>query len=165
VATKNQERKLESDTGTYRAVAKGEGSVKSIAAYETHFASALTRVPRRKDMVGYVVAVNGQVVAIESFASPSLFAKLEPKLLRSYYVEALDKPLVAGAPKPRPPTAKEAAKFAAQAAEARARQKRALDNAAAETVQFEDDKVMGTSVRDKSAPAAAEPAYDSVYVH
>jgi hypothetical protein len=38
------------------------------------------------------VAVNGEVVAIEEFASAKLFAKVRPKLLRSYYVEALDVP-------------------------------------------------------------------------
>ena len=37
--------------------------------------------------------------------------------------------------------------------------------ASAVTVDFEDDSVIGTSVRDKNAPPAAEPAYDSVYAH
>jgi hypothetical protein len=166
VADKNAKRALKNESDTYRHVALGGGSVKSsVAGYEKHFTGVLAKLPNRKAMVGYVVAVNGQVVAIESFASPQLFAKLETKLLRSYYVEALDRPVIAGAPKGKPPTAKEAAEFAKRAQAARAKKKVSLDNAAAETVDFEDDSVIGTSVRDKNAPPAAEPAYDSVYVH
>lgn len=163
VSVKNEKRALKNDTDTYRHVAQGGGDVKkSIGAYEKHFAAALARHPRRTQMVGYVVAVNGQVVAVESFASPSLFAKLEPKLLRSYYVEAIDRPVQAAY---KPASPKQAAEFVARAKAARVNQKRALENAASETMQFENAEVQGISVQDKSAPAAAEPAYDSVYTH
>jgi hypothetical protein len=51
-------------------------------------------------MVGYAVAVNGRVVAVDVFGSPALFARLEKKLLRSYITEAIDEATVAGAPAP-----------------------------------------------------------------
>jgi len=163
VAVKNEQRALKNDTGTYRQVAQGGGNVnKSVASYEKHFAAVLAHHPRRATMVGYVVAVNGQVVSVESFASPSLFAKLEPKLLRSYYVEAIDRPAPG---KFKPASPKQAAEFVARSKAARASQKRALENNASETMQFEDEAVMGTTVQDKAAPPAAEPAYDSVYAH
>src|SRR5262249_36444160 len=42
-----------------------------------------------KNVVGVVVAVNGHVIAADIFASPSLFLRYWPKLLRSYALEAL----------------------------------------------------------------------------
>jgi len=42
-----------------------------------------------KNVVGVVVAVSGRVVAADIFASPSLFQRYWPKLLKSYALEAL----------------------------------------------------------------------------
>lgn len=42
-----------------------------------------------KNVVGVVVAVSGQLVAADIFASPSLFGRYWPKLLKSYALEAL----------------------------------------------------------------------------
>ena len=42
-----------------------------------------------KDVVGVVVAVNGQLVAADVFSNPSLFQRYWPKLLKSYVLEAL----------------------------------------------------------------------------
>jgi len=162
VATKNAARGTENDSDTYRQVAQGDKVGKSVGAYQKHFSAALARVPSRATMVGYVVALNGKVVAIESFSSPVLFGKLEGKLLRSYFVEALDQPKVAGA---KPPPPKAAAEFAAKVRTARAKQQKTLDTKAAETLRYDDAEVSGTMVNDKSAPAAAEPAYDSAYLH
>ena len=43
----------------------------------------------QKDVVGLVVAVNGQVVSAEVYGSSRLFGKLWPKLLKSYALDAL----------------------------------------------------------------------------
>jgi hypothetical protein len=40
-------------------------------------------------VVGVVVAVSGHLVAADIFASPSLFQRYWPKLLKSYSIEAL----------------------------------------------------------------------------
>ncbi len=45
-----------------------------------------------KDVVGVVVAINGEVVWADLFAEPDLFERYWPKLLRSYVVEALGAP-------------------------------------------------------------------------
>jgi len=42
-----------------------------------------------KNVVGVVVAVNGELVASDIFASPSLFRRYWPKLLESYALEAI----------------------------------------------------------------------------
>lgn len=55
---------------------------------------ALRGTLRGKDVVGVVIAVNGEVIWADLFAEPELFEKYWPKLLRSYVVEALSVPLV-----------------------------------------------------------------------
>ena len=53
-------------------------------------------IPKDKDVVGYAVAVNGNVEAVDVFASPNLFGKMKGKLLKASATEALaaktDKP-------------------------------------------------------------------------
>jgi hypothetical protein len=163
VKSKNQQRKLDNATDTYRAVAQtSKKGTSSVASYSKHFEKELAKHPQRAKVVGFVVAVNGKIAAIETFGSPELYRQLQAKLLRSYYVEAVDVPVVAAAPKP---AAKDVKGFVAKANAARAKPKTVRDNKAAETVNFDSDEVQGSSVRSKSAPAAAEPAYDSVYAN
>jgi hypothetical protein len=50
---------------------------------------ALRGALRGKDVVGVVVAINGEIVWADLFAQPRLFERYWPKLLRSYVVEAL----------------------------------------------------------------------------
>lgn len=163
VKDKNQKRKLDNATDTYRAVAQtSKQSGGSLDGYRKHFERALAKNPQRDQVVGFVVAVNGKVAAIETFGSPELYRKLSTKLLGSYFVEAVDKPV---APKMTQPAAKEVEAFVTKANAARAKKQTVRDNAAAETVNFDSDEVKGSSVRSKSAPAAAEAAYDSVYAN
>jgi len=53
--------------------------------YERSLKGAL----RGKNVVGVVVAINGEVVWADLFADPDLFQRYWPKLLRSYIVEAM----------------------------------------------------------------------------
>jgi hypothetical protein len=55
-------------------------------AYEEAFSPLIERY---KDVVGYVVAVNGKVSSADVYSSHALFAKLWPKLLASAAVEAI----------------------------------------------------------------------------
>ena len=50
---------------------------------------ALRGALRGKNVVGVVVAINGEIVWADLFAEPQLFERYWPKLLRSYVVEAL----------------------------------------------------------------------------
>jgi hypothetical protein len=47
-----------------------------------------------KDVVGVLVAINGEVVWADLFAEADLFERYWPKLLRSYVVEALSVPAI-----------------------------------------------------------------------
>jgi len=55
-----------------------------------------------KDVVGVVIAINGEVVWADVFADSGLFARYWPKLLRSYVVEAMSGPVVEHAVARRP---------------------------------------------------------------
>jgi hypothetical protein len=43
----------------------------------------------KKDVIGYAVAVNGKLQSADVYASPALFQKLWPKLIRASAVEAV----------------------------------------------------------------------------
>lgn len=55
---------------------------------------ALRGALRGKNVVGVVVAINGEVVWADLFSDSDLFQRYWPKLLRSYVVEALSVPVV-----------------------------------------------------------------------
>jgi hypothetical protein len=160
VESKNAKRLVENDTDTYRRVATDQSVKRAIADYESNIGKAMRALAERKDMVGFVVALNGEVVAIETFGSPTLFRKLEDKLLRSYYVEAVDQPTEpekAG----KAPSPSEVQEFRAKAGRSKqARGKTVLEGQRNKTVQFDDDELQGSTVDEESA---AEPVYDSVF--
>jgi hypothetical protein len=160
VASKNAKRQVENSTDTYRHVATDQSVKRAIADYERHIGQAMQSLAGRDDMVGFVVALNGEIVAIETFGSPVLFRKLEDKLLRSYYVEAVDRPATPGQAN-KAPSASEVQEFRSKAGAAKqARGKTVLEGRRAKTVQFDDEELQGSSV---DVPAAAEPVYDSVF--
>ena len=64
------------------------------SALTRDYERALRGALRGKDVVGVVVAVNGEVIWADLFAEAALFEKYWPKLLRSYVVEALSVPVV-----------------------------------------------------------------------
>ena len=144
VAHKNAERKLENQTGTYRRVALDKSVTRSIAEYKRVFSRKLLAADRGGRMVGFAVALDGKVVAIESFSSPRLFHKLRGKLLRSYYVEAVNHAYDAAHP-PATPAAAQVIDLASKSREARP--KVTLDKASGKTVQFEDGDVQGSEVQ------------------
>ncbi len=158
VAAKNAKRKLENDTDTYRGVAQSASVVKSIGGYQKAFAGKLGKLGGRERQIGFVVALGGKVVAIETFGSPKLFKKFEQKLLRSYYVEAIDAEHAAdgaaiAAPKPAAVT-----EFAGKAR--RAKRETVLDKKSGKTVQFEDDAMKGTAVEAEDGAPVYQGAYE-----
>jgi hypothetical protein len=160
VESKNAKRRVENQTDTYRRVATDRSVKRAIAEYEDHFGKAMRALAGRKDMVGFVVALNGEVVAIETFGSPTLFRKLEDKLLRSYYVEAVDRPAEPGQAA-KPLTAGEVQEFRSKSGRAKqTKAKTVLEGQRSKTVQFDDEDLQGSTVEEAEA---AEPVYDSVF--
>ena len=156
VSAKNAKRKLENGTDTYRGVAQSASVTKSIAGYQKAFAGRLGKQKERQ--IGFVVALGGKVVAIETFGSPKLFKKFEQKLLRSYYVEAIDAERSRdGAPIAAPKPADVSA-FARKAKAAR--RQTVLEKQSGKTVQFEDEDMKGTAVEAKDGAPVYQGAYE-----
>ncbi len=59
------------------------------SSLQREYERALRGALKGKNVVGVVVAINGEVVWADLFADPALFERYWPKLLRSYVVEAL----------------------------------------------------------------------------
>ena len=154
VAAKNGKRGLENQTGTYRQVATGGDVAKAIQPYSEKLDPALA-APL---VVGMVVALNGRVVGVEQFAAPALFAKLRGKLARSYYVDALDQPVQAGATQP---TVADMRGFVAKTAGGK--EDVVVEHKAARTTRQEGKGVVGSKVVDEAAPA--KPVYKAVYTN
>jgi hypothetical protein len=158
VSAKNAKRKLENDTDTYRAVATSATVGKSIAGYQKAFAGKLGAPGQKERQIGFVVALGGKVVAIETFGSPRLFRKFEQKLLRSYYVEAID---AARAGDHQPAAAPRPAEVSAFARKAqKARRETVLEKTSGKTVQFEEDAMKGTAVESPSGAPVYQGAYE-----
>ncbi len=160
VAAKNAARKTTNKTDTYRAVAQQQQNG-TLKVWEKQVDEALAKLPAadRTRMVGYVVAINGKVATVDMFESPTLFKKLERKLVRSYVTEAID---IAATRDAKPPTAadvKEFMKDADAATEERGYDTRASTTMTKQGMKTGKAEVMMKS-RDQAAPAAdTKPMY------
>jgi hypothetical protein len=75
-----------SGTGTYNAIVENP----ALKTTRTAFVSALLpQVQGKKDAIGIAVAINGEIVSADVYASPALFRKLSRKLIDSYATEAM----------------------------------------------------------------------------
>jgi hypothetical protein len=151
VAEKNAKRGIANATGTYRQVATGGEVGKAVEPYEKALGPALDD-PRA---VGMVVALNGKVVGVEQFASPSLFAKLKSKLARSYYVDAIDQPVEKAPPSA---SADDIRGFVAKADAGKASV--VMAHRSTKTTRKQAQGVVGSEVTEDKAPA--KPVYKSV---
>lgn len=66
----------------------------SSGSLQRDYERALRGALRGQNVVGVVVAINGEVVWADLFADAKLFERYWPKLLRSYSVEALSVPVI-----------------------------------------------------------------------
>jgi len=157
VADKNAKRKLSNDTDTYRAVAQDKSVKRSVAGYDKAIRARMAAQSGAGRMVGFAVALDGKVVAIETFASPALFAKLRDKLLHSYFVEAVDHKFDPAKPAAAPP-AEAIGGFAAKARKAKRQVVR--EGKAGKTVQLDSDENMKGSLVEAEDGA---PVYQSAH--
>ena len=158
VAVKNAKRKLENDTDTYRGVTQSKSVVKSIDGYQKAFAGKLGKSGQKERQIGFVVALGGKVVAIETFGSPKLFKKFERKLLRSYYVEAIDAERNPDGTPMAAPKPAAVVDFASKAQ--KAKRSTVLDKSSGKTVQFEDEDMKGTAVESATGASVYQGAYE-----
>jgi hypothetical protein len=116
VAAKNEQRKTKSSTDTYRKVASQQ-SDGTLGKWEKQLDTALAKLPDadKAKLVGFAVAVNGKVATVDVFDNPTLFKKLQTKLVRSYITEAIDVKTQKDA---KPPTTKDVTDFIADAEKA-----------------------------------------------
>jgi hypothetical protein len=170
VSTKNAKRRTTNGTDTYRDIAGQQtaappaagaaetGATGTIASWDVELTARLAEVPpqERVRMVGFAVALNGEVVAVDQFDSPQLFAALSPKILRSYITEAIDDPVLPGAPVV---AAADVRAFLAELAAAPAQ--KVYDTDDSETVHRKSGAVGDTTVRSKHKGAKDKPLFKS----
>ena len=94
VEKNNEKLGTENATGTYQEVYAS----KQVSAQLDDYIRALEREVLQPGVVGVVVARNGHLVWADLFASPALFARYWPKLLKSYAVDALGDDTSGGRP-------------------------------------------------------------------
>jgi len=161
VAETNTKRNTVNATDTYRTVAKqqSDGTLKD---WQTKLDAALAKVPAadRARMIGYVISLNGQVATVDMFQSPTLFKKLEPKLIRSYVTEAVSVPADQAAKPPTPAAVKAFMADADKAVERQVYETKAAqtrikkgEHAGKATVNFSDDALLEGA---KAPPAVYE---------
>jgi hypothetical protein len=156
VSAKNRARGTANATDTYRRVATEQSVDRAIARYRAVLDEGLAARPDHDRIVGVAVALNGKVVAIEQFESPRLFAKVRGKLLRSYYVEAVDAPREAGAP---PVTPEDVIAFATRPPTVAA--ETVVEEGGQKTQRVSGDDFDGTQVLDAASVHPAKPVYKS----
>jgi hypothetical protein len=82
----NASLKTANPTSTLKAAYDSEEVKKKTKAYVDAIKSGLER---SKNLVGFIVVIDGEVESCDMFRSPKLFSKLRDKLLNSYVMEAL----------------------------------------------------------------------------
>ncbi len=148
VANSNERLATKSATDTYRHAAKKLESETWARTLEI-----LKRLDATPGAGGIAAAIGGRVVGVEYFRSPALFRRLRAKMVRSYVAESLQAPGGAGAV-----SAADVVAFMSAAETARAT--RTKDGKASQSIDFENDAVLGEHVHDK---AKAEPVMKSYF--
>jgi ARG/rhodanese/phosphatase superfamily protein len=81
----NRRAKLSPSTSTYRHAAALQNAGAN-AARRNAIVEQLGKLEERAQMVGFAIAVDEQVIAVERFATPALYRQLETELLGSYVI-------------------------------------------------------------------------------
>jgi len=85
VANENAKSKVEAATGTFTA---NYSDVESLERLRPYLEQLHDPIAGTENVVGVVVAVNGEMESLDVFQSTPLFKKLWPKLLKSYALDA-----------------------------------------------------------------------------
>lgn len=79
------ENQISSESGTYKAILSSEDIDKKSKPYF----DALKDGIKDDDIVGMIMALNGEVVCVDIFANPKFFAKVKEKFLKAYILDAI----------------------------------------------------------------------------
>jgi len=90
VAREQERLQAPSVTGAYGSVPASPAVQERIKPYTRRFLDLPDEFPKAR---GVVATVRGEVIAADLFSSAALFRQLWPKLLESYVIDALDRPL------------------------------------------------------------------------
>ncbi|MBI5480543.1 MAG: hypothetical protein HY906_16920 [Deltaproteobacteria bacterium] len=154
VSKKNAALGAQNSTDTYRRVAAGAEGQWAVKPYREHIARELQRLPEAKKLIGFIAAVNGRIVSVDVFASPTLFASYRERLLDSIILSAADVPVDKAAPAA---TAAQAKRFVDEAEAAPA--KEVVRQRGSQTYEKRAKGVLNSTVR--PAAPAAKPVYKS----
>jgi hypothetical protein len=159
VAAKNARFKAAPSTGTYREVLNQSGgdAHRSISPYVKKLEGSL---PSSRFLVGIVGAVNGRVVAADTFSDPSLFRRLWPKLLRSYAADAAENLQGKGTVQAAP-SADKAKTFLTTAADARSK----LENRTEDSASLRLETATSVAYRLQSRPSDSGKAQSAGAIH
>jgi hypothetical protein len=74
-----------SSSGTYNAILSSGEIERKIQSY----LNAMEKGLKDDDIVGMIMALNGEVVCVDIFANPKFFTKVKEKLLKAYVLDAI----------------------------------------------------------------------------
>jgi hypothetical protein len=85
----NRKHELYNRTSTYRnaAALQHQGPQSD---WRARVSAQLASLPERDRVVGVALALEGRLISVDVFATPELYAKMEPKLLGSFVAQAVD---------------------------------------------------------------------------
>jgi hypothetical protein len=130
---------------------------KDLLATVERYVKELDKVPEgKKDVIGYAVAINGQVQNADVYGSAALFGKLWPRLLRADAIEAVAE--LQKDKKFEPATAEAVAALLADAEKAQTKEEKDIGRRGRLTTR-ESEKNLLFELRDKEQPA--EPLHKS----
>jgi hypothetical protein len=85
VAKACEQNQAGSESGTYGAMLSNDDIEKKTKP----FLDAMEQGLSEKEMVGFIMALNGEVVCVDIFTNPKFFAKVREKLIKAYVLDAI----------------------------------------------------------------------------
>jgi hypothetical protein len=138
-----------STTGTYNAIVQNSEIRAERADYVN---SLIPQLEKRSDLVGIVVAINGELTAADVYASSALFQKLARKLVESYALEALLARRQQGASSAAAPSKEAALSFLTDVSRASGKDEKVGDSLHRTTRETQGAVLYEYSESDASAP-------------
>lgn len=133
------ENSVSSESGTYNAILSSE----EVEQRSKSFLEAMGKGLKVDDMVGMIMALNGEVVCVDIFANPKFFAKVKDKLVKAYVLDAISVEITSS----KTPGKKEILSFFEELKVAKTEElKRYNANC---NFELESEKLIGNESRDK----------------
>ncbi len=134
-----EEHEAFSESGTYGAIL----SSRDVANQSNPFMNTMKKGLKDRNIVGMVMALNGEIVCADIFASPEFFSKVKDKLLQAYVLDAVS----AEVRTTDIPDGDDIASFFEEMKRAEKEELKAYE--ANENYMYESDRIMGSESLDK----------------